>query len=52
MINYLDEQILLDDLLGLGDQTLLQRLDLLDHLVRARVRPLQLAPPVRERRRW
>ena len=44
---HLDEQIALDDLLRLGNEALLQRLDLLDHLVRARVRPVELAPAVR-----
>lgn len=33
-------------LLGLGDEALLQRLDLLNHLVRAGVAALELAPPV------
>jgi hypothetical protein len=42
---HLDEQVLLHHLLGLADEPLLQRLDLLDHLVRRRVAALQLAPP-------
>mmetsp|Transcript_22908 Transcript_22908/g.56765 ORF Transcript_22908/g.56765 Transcript_22908/m.56765 type:complete len:207 (+) Transcript_22908:220-840(+) len=42
----LNEQVFLHHLLRLGDETLLERLDLLDHLVRGRVRALQLAPAV------
>ena len=36
----LDQQFLLDDFLRLRDESLLQRLDLLDHLVRARIAAL------------
>ena len=44
-VAYLYEQVLLHNLLCLADQALLQGLDLLDHLVRAGVTALQLAPP-------
>mmetsp|Transcript_5488 Transcript_5488/g.12645 ORF Transcript_5488/g.12645 Transcript_5488/m.12645 type:complete len:249 (+) Transcript_5488:90-836(+) len=47
LVFLLDEQIFLDHLLRLGDEPLLQRLDLLHHLIRPRIRAVQLAPPVR-----
>ena len=46
----LNEHVLLGDLLGLRNQPLLQRLDLLDQLVRLRVRALQLAPTMHVQR--
>ena len=44
LLLFLHQQLLLDDFLGLLYQTLLQRLHLLDHVVRVRVAALQLAP--------
>ena len=44
------EQVLLHDFLRLGDETLLQRLDLLDHLVRRGVGTFQFPPPVHVQR--
>lgn len=41
-----DDEVLFDDLLGLGDEPPLQRHDLLDHLKGARVRALEFAPSV------
>ena len=43
---HLDKELLLHHLLRLLDEPLLQRLDLLDHLVGAGVGALQLAPAV------
>ena len=42
----LDEHVLLRDLLSLGDEPLLERLDLLDHLVSFWVSALEFPPPV------
>ena len=42
----LDEHVLLGDLLSLGDEALLERLDLLNKLVGLGVRTLELAPTV------
>ena len=46
----LNEHVLLGDLLGLRDQPLLQRLDLLNQLVSLRVRALQLPPTMHVQR--
>ena len=42
----LDEDILLRDLLGFGNEPLLKRLDLLDHLIGLWVSALELSPSV------
>lgn len=42
---HLDEQVLLHYLLCLANEPLLQRLDLLNHLIRAGITALQLTPP-------
>jgi len=43
--SYLYEHVFLDHLLRLADQPLLERLDLLDHLIGGGVTALQLPPP-------
>lgn len=42
----LNQELLLHDFLRLGDETFLQRVDLLDHFVRARVAAFQFSPAV------
>lgn len=46
LLLFLDEHIFLCDFFSLCNQTLLEALDLLDHLVRLRVSALKLPPPV------
>lgn len=46
LLLFLDHHVFLVDLFGLGDQALLQTLDLLDELVRVDVRAFQFAPSV------